>query len=237
MRKLHPVPSHIFKKLPTRLSQIFRIPYSNSLLRSTPVNALWGFNRGLPIDRFYIQEFLSQNSGLISGDVLSVGDDYYAQSLGQDKLTNSDVLHISESRKATIVADLSDAPQIPSNKFDCFLLIQTLQLIYDVGNAIQSTHRILKPGGTVLATFPGITPLKDEEWNDSWYWNFTSNSAHKMFQEYFEKDKIEVVAYGNVKAATAFLHGLSVKDCGVRGLKQRDSSFPVIITVKATKNS
>ena len=125
--------------------------------------------------------------------------------------------------------------RFPSNKFDCFLLIQTLQLIYDVRAALRTTHRILKPGGTVLATFPGITPLKDEEWNESWYWNFTAQSARKLFQEYFDKDDIEIVTNGNVKAATAFLHGLSVNDCGPRDLNVLDPSFPVTITVKATK--
>jgi len=235
MRQQAPKIELIKKKLPIKLSQMLRLPILNSLLRGTPVNREWGFERGVPIDRYYIESFLSKNSELVRGDVLSVGDDYYARRFSKNTLDNSDVLHISDSRKATIVADLSDAPQIASNKFDCFLLIQTLQLIYDVRSALETTHRILKPGGTVLATFPGITPLKDKEWNDCWYWNFTVNSAVKMFQEFFEVSEIEVLSHGNVKAATAFLHGLSVNDCGVRGLKIQDNSFPVVITVKATK--
>lgn len=225
------------KKIPIKLSQILRLPFFNSILRTTPVNPEWGFSRGVPIDRFYIENFLSKNSQMIRGNILSVGDDYYAQRYSHGALKRSDVLHISDSRNATIVADLADAPQIASNTFDCFLLIQTLQFIYDVQSAIETTHRILKPGGTVLATFSGISPLKDDEWNDSWYWNFTAISALKMFQEYFETNEIEVGSHGNVKAATAFLHGLSVKDCGVRDLSLLDSSFPVIITVKATKRS
>ena len=174
LKKLSLTKIRKLKKLPAKLSQVLKLPYFNSLLRATPVNPEWGFDRGLPIDRFYITNFLSENAELLRGDVLSVGDDYYAQKYGQSTLNNSDVLNIYESQTATIVADLTNAPQIPANKFDCFLLIQTLQLIYDVRAALKTTHRILKPGGTVLATFPGITPLKDEEWNESWYWNFTA---------------------------------------------------------------
>ena len=227
--------SRKLQKLSVKLRRKLKLPYFYSLLRTTPVNPEWGFDRGLPIDRFYITNFLSKNAELVRGNVLSVGDDYYAQKYGQSTIKNSDVLHISESQKATIVADLTNAPQISSNKFDCFLLIQTLQLIYDVRAALRTTHRILKPGGTVLATFPGITPLKDEEWNESWYWNFTAQSAHRLFQEFFDKNDIEIVTNGNVKAATAFLHGLSVKDCGPHDLNVVDPSFPVTITVKATK--
>ena len=101
------------KKLPAKLSQILKLPYFNSLLRATPVNPEWGFARGMPIDRFYITNFLSENAELVRGDVLSIGDDYYAQKYGQSTLKNSDVLHISESQEATIVADLTNAPQIP----------------------------------------------------------------------------------------------------------------------------
>jgi len=224
------------RKIQVKLSQLLRIPYLNSLLRSTPVNREWGFNRGVPIDRFYIHRFLSKNSDLLRGNVLSVGDDFYAQRYKHETLKKSDVLHISDTANATIVADLTNAPQVASNSFDCFLLIQTLQLIYDVRSAIETTHRILKPGGTVLATFPGITPLKDEEWNEFWCWNFTTTSALKLFLEFFDADEVEVLSHGNVKAATAFLHGLSVKDCGAHDLILSDSAFPVIITVKARKN-
>jgi len=34
---------------------------------------------------------------------------------------------------------------------------QTLHLIYDVRSAIRTLHRVLKPGGVLLATFPGIS--------------------------------------------------------------------------------
>lgn len=202
----------------------------------TPINSGWGFDRGQPIDRYYIENFLARQSNDVKGRVLAIGDDFYTQKFGGDHVTKSDVLHVEDNPNATIIADLTDAEHIPSDTFDCFLLVQTLQLIYEVRLALKTTYRIMKPGGVVLATFPGITPLKDEEWNNCWYWNFTALSARRLFEEVFPKENIQVETYGNALAATAFLQGLSVQDIQKEKLDYHDPCYEVTITVRAVKS-
>jgi SAM-dependent methyltransferase len=202
---------------------------------SQPICADWGFDRGQPVDRYYIENFLASQSNDIKGHVLVVGDDHYTQMFGGDRVTQSDVLHIENNPNATIVADLTEAPQIATDTFDCFLLVQTLQFIYEVRAAVQTTYRILKPGGIVLATFSGITPLKDEEWNDSWYWNFTARSAQRLFEEVFPAENIRIESHGNVLTATAFLQGLASQEIQPQKLDEADPHFPVILTVRAIK--
>lgn len=201
-----------------------------------PINSGWGFERGQPIDRYYIENFLARHSNDIRGRVLGIGDDFYIRKFGSDHVTKRDVLHIEDNPNATIIADLTDAEHIPSDSFDSFLLIQTLQLIYEVRLAIKTTYRIMKPGGVVLATFPGITPLKDEEWNNYWCWNFTAVSAKRMFEEVFPKENIQVESHGNILAATAFLQGLASEEFKKEELDNHDPSYEVIITVKAVKS-
>jgi SAM-dependent methyltransferase len=200
-----------------------------------PINSGWGFERGKAIDRYYIENFLGRHSNDIHGHVLAIGDDFYTQQFGGDRVTKSDVLHIEDNPNATIIADLTDAEHIPSNTFDCFLLLQTLQLIYEVRLALLTTYRIMKPGGIVIATFPGITPLKDEEWNNCWCWNFTALSAQRLFEEVFPSENIQVETHGNALAATAFLQGLAVQDIPKGKLDYHDRSYEVIITVRAVK--
>ena len=150
--------------------------------RLSPINSTWGFERGQPIDRYYIENFLLNHSNDIYGRVLEIGDATYTGNFGGDRVTKSDVLHVKEGNAiATIVADLTDADHIPSDTFDSFILTQTLQLIYEVRLALKTIYRILKPGGVVLATVPGITQLSDPEWRDTWYWNFTTVSARRLF--------------------------------------------------------
>ena len=144
-------------------------------------------------------------------------------------MTKSDVLHVDESNpSATIVDDLSDGDQIPSSTFDCFVLTQTLQLIYDVKAALATVYRILKPGGVVLATVPGISQISNDEWGKTWYWAFTSLSARRLFEEVFPKGSVEIEAHGNVLAATAFLQGLATGELRQDELDQADREYEML---------
>jgi glycosyltransferase involved in cell wall biosynthesis len=148
------------------------------LRRVTPFSRNWGYERGVPIDRYYIENFLAGHANDIRGRVLEIGDDTYTRRFGGERVTTRDVLHVGEGNpKATVVADLASAPQIRSDTFDCIILTQTLQLIYDTRACLGTCFRILKPGGVLLATFPGISQIDDGEWGQSWCWAFTTTSS------------------------------------------------------------
>lgn len=205
------------------------------LRRLTPVSRCWGYDRGLPIDRYYIEKFLLQYSTDIRGRVMEIGDDTYTQKFG-GRVTRSDVLHVLDGNpKATIVGDLTQADHIDSNSFDCIICTQTLHLIYDTRAAIKTLYRILQPGGILLATFPGITPISHSDWPEYWCWSFTTHSARLLFGEVFPPRSVRIDTYGNVLAATAFLQGLAVAELRKEELESRDPDYEVTITVRATK--
>jgi SAM-dependent methyltransferase len=205
------------------------------LRRVSPLSTQWGYDRGTPVDRYYIERFLQAHAADVRGRVLEIGDDSYTRCFGGDRVLSRDVLHVREGAPgATIIADLSDAGHIPSDEFDCILLTQTLQLIFDVRAALRTLRRILKPGGVLLATFPGISRIDYGEWAESWYWTFTSRSATRLFAEIFENTAIE--AHGNVLAATSFLHGLAWQELRAEELDYRDAAYEVVITARAVKS-
>jgi len=207
-----------------------------SLRRLTPINRAFGFDRGLPVDRYYIERFLSVHGGDIRGDVLEIGDDAYTRRFGGDRVTKSDVLHVTEGNpQATIVGDLTCALHIPPDSFDCVILTQTLHLIYDVRGALKTLYRILKPGGVLLATFPGISQIDHDRWGESWCWAFTHVSARRLFEETFSTANVCVEVSGNVLAAIAFLHGLAAEELRQEELDCRDSHYAVSIMVRAVK--
>src|SRR5262249_53934843 len=145
-----------------------------------PVSRHWGFDRGRPVDRYYIEAFLEQHAADVRGRVLEVGDDSYTRRFGKDRVIRRDVLHVSaDAPGATIVADLADAPHVASESFDCIILTQTLHLVYHVPAALRTLARILRPGGVLLLTVPGITPTTDDDWRSSWYWSFTAASLRR----------------------------------------------------------
>ena len=204
--------------------------------RTTPISGEFGFDRGTPIDRYYIERFLERHASEIVGRVLEVGDDSYTRRFGRARVTRSDVLHVHAGNpRATFVGDLTDAATLPENAFDCIILTQTLQLIYDVRLALARLHRALAPGGVVLVTVPGISQIDRGEWGANWYWSFTRAALERLFTEAFGRDEVVVEHYGNVFAATAFLHGLALEEVDRRKLDPFDMSYPVVVAVRARK--
>jgi glycosyltransferase involved in cell wall biosynthesis len=206
------------------------------LRRLTPLSREFGYDRGLPVDRYYIENFLARQQDDIRGRVLEVGDNSYTRRFGGTRVTTSDVLHVLDGNPtATIIADLTHADHIPSQVFDCIILTQTLHLIYDVRAAVHTLYRILKPGGILLATVPGISQLSIDEWADSWYWAFTLRAVRQLFTESFAPENLQTDAYGNVLAATAFLNGLAAEELCQEELDASDPHYQLLITIRAVK--
>jgi SAM-dependent methyltransferase len=131
----------------------------------TPLCVEFGYSRGTPIDRHYIEAFLEEHSADVHGRVLEIGDDTYSRRFGGDRITRQDVLHVRSGHpQGTISGDLADAGVLPQQTFDCIILTQTLHLIFDMTSAVKEVHAALKPGGVALITVPGISPLDRGEW-------------------------------------------------------------------------
>lgn len=213
-----------------------------SLRRLEPISRDWGDDRGGPIDRYYVTNFLDAHRTDVRGRVLEIAEDVYARWFGDDRVTQIDVLEYEkgEHPRATFVGDLSDAPHLPSDAFDCVILTQTLQLIYDLDGAIGTVHRILKPGGVALVTLPGITPVNRQDsqsWGNYWCWSFTGLSARRLFEEHFEPGEIEVETFGNVLVAASFLYGLGRSELTTRELDHHDADYEMLITLRARKSA
>jgi len=208
-------------------------------LRSvTPLSRGFGSDRGRPIDRHYIEGFLARHATDVRGRVLEFGDDAYTHRFGGDRLTKSEVLYAATGNPhATIVADIQDPDSLEVARFDCIICTQVLMYIYDTRGALRTLQRALAPGGVLLATFPGISQLSPhdmEAWGE--FWRFTSLSAARLFGETFGVDNVQVEAHGNVLAATAFLHGITVEELTLEELEYRDRDYEVIVAVRAVKN-
>ena len=208
------------------------------LARTTPYSRHFGFDRGMPIDRLYIERFLFENRDAIHGVTLEIGDDSYTRQFGEDRTTTRHVLHIDGSNPvATIVGDMSQPEILPEAAFDCAVITQTLHLIYDMRAAVRNLHNSLKPGGTLLLTTPGISQIATDQWRHNWYWSMTPAGARRLFGEAFGEDRIEVDFHGNVFAAIAFLTGAAVEEVPRRRLLVKDEAYPVVVTVRATRRS
>lgn len=220
----------------TRRPKIGTIDFGD-LARLTPISRNWGFDRGTPIDRVYIERFIAAHADDIHGRVLEVSNNGYTLHFGGQRVTRSDVLHPSEGNpRATIIADLAcPAPRL-EGLFDCIICTQTLHLIYEVRHAVTQLHHWLKPGGTLLATLPGISQICREDMEQTGdYWRFTAAAVRKMFGDEFGTDAVEVEVFGNVLAAVAFLEGIVAEDLDEAILQEHDPQFQMLMTIRATR--
>ena len=208
------------------------------LKRLEPISRRFGGDRGTPLDRYYVEGFLKRHAADICGRVLEIGEDLYTRRFGGGRIADSAILDVKSSNpNATYVADLTYCPQVPTNGFDCLILTQTLHMIYDVRAVLRTVHRILAPGGVVLATIPGISQIDSGSGRDTWFWYLTPRCAQRLFAETFGPEGVQVEPHGNVLAAVAFLHGLALEEMETCDLDVLDPLYPVITGVRAVKPS
>jgi SAM-dependent methyltransferase len=205
--------------------------------RTQPINANWGYERGTPIDRYYIGRFLQRNAGCIRGRVLEVAGNEYTVKYGGDRVAKSDILHPNKGNpRATVIADLGDPDQVTDDLFDCIICTQTLQLVFDVNSAVANLYRFLKPGGVLLMSVPGISQICREDMDITVdYWRFTTAALQRLLEVHFPPDAVRIESYGNVKASVAFLHGVSEDEVSQEELLESDPQFQLLLTVSATK--
>ena len=215
-----------------------RPPDLGALRRTTPIDPNWGYERGTPIDRVYVERFVGSHATDIRGHILEIAAPDYTTRYGTD-VQHVDILMAKEGNlDATIVADLTDAPQIPNESFDCAIVTQTLQFVYDIRSALTTLHRVLRPGGVLLATVPGITKIsriEDDEYGE--WWHYTGRSARRLAEEAFGVGNVEARSYGNVLSAAGFLSGLAVPDLPPEELTFHDPLYEVTVGVRAVKHA
>jgi SAM-dependent methyltransferase len=217
------------------LRRMRRPTWPGVLRRTSPVSHSWGFDRGTPVDRYYIEQFLSEHRDDVRGRVLEIKDSAYTDRFGTG-VEVSEVLDMDGANpRATVVADLAAADHVPSDSFDCFVLTQTLHLIYDVQAAVAHAHRILRPGGVLLVTAPVTSRILPRYGLEMDHWRFTPASCRRLFGDAFGPERVTVTAYGNVLACKAFLDGVAAEELPRRKLDVHDPYFPLVVTVRAVK--
>lgn len=231
-------------------------------LPTKPIGRWFGFERGTPIDRYYINKFLEKNRQDIKGNVAEISERTYTQYFSSGTVNKSYVLNPSHPPKnfdpflkygcnnfqkiknkftppTTIEinnADLTTGKNLPHD-IDCFICTQTLMCIFDLNKAIINSLKMIKSGGVILVTVSGISKISRYDFNRwGYYQYFTDLGLKKYFEQFLPPKNISVKTYGNVKTATAFLYGIAAQELTLKDLDSHDQDFPVTITARIKKS-
>lgn len=209
-------------------------PRWGNLRRTTPFSTVFGFDRGTPVDRYYLEGFLRANRQHITGDVLEIQSPGYTGRFGTDvRVAHS--IDIRHDFNPTYVCDLAACSDIvPSDRYDCFLLPNTLQHLRDVEPALRHALRIVKPGGVVLASAAGFVPLTADVAD---YWRLSPDGWRTLLARVWPGHELAVEGHGNCLAAVAAQFGLTVEELTPEELNVDDPRYPVLTTIFCRKRS
>jgi SAM-dependent methyltransferase len=213
-------------------------PVWSRLARPTPVSTRWGLDRGTPVDRHFIDRFLRNHEDDIRGHVLEVKDSGYTRAIGGHRVGRASVLDVDPAnRTATVIGDLSRPGAVRLEAVDCFILTQTLHVIFDVAAAAVEAVRVLAPGGVLLCTLPAVSRVSDEDGGleSGDYWRMTAAAARRLFSDLEDVADVRIETYGNVGICAAFLYGLAAEELPTAVLEHRDPWFPLLHGVRVVK--
>lgn len=206
------------------------------LRRLTPIDPGFGGGRGTLIDRRYIERFIADHAHALRGDAAEFADTRYLDRFGGDRLRTRTVLS-GEPVAGAVTIDLASA-EGPEAAFDCVVCTQVLQYVFDLRAAVDALHRMLRPGGVVIASVPTVSRCSryERERFGEW-WRMTSAGLARLFGERFGPGNVAAVGSGNILSAIAFLAGLAAEDLRDAELDHHDPDHEVVALVRATKGA
>lgn len=209
------------------------IPHWGNLRRISPLSQNFGFDRGTPVDRFYLHRFLEANRARITGRVLEVQVASYTRTYGE-AVETSHTVDIDSRFDATYTCDLANAPQIPSDYYDCFLLPNTLQHVKDLNSTLRTVLRVVKPGGAILASASGLLPLIPD--GDD-FWHLSPAGWRTALMQEWDGCDVVVEGHGNCLSAAAAMYGIALEELDHDELSAHDPRYPVLVTIACLKTS
>jgi hypothetical protein len=209
-----------------------RLPVWGNLRSESPFSDNYGFDRGTPIDRYYLHNFLSLHRAEITGNVLEVQGSGYTCQFGCG-VTNADSFDINPTVRPTFVCDLARSESIlASNRYDCCLLPNTLQHLRDLELCLVNALRVVRPGGIILASSSVLVPLIADGPD---YWRSSKVGWEQVTDRAWAGSETKIESHGNCLAALAALLGLAAEELNPAELDRQNARYPVLVTLWCRK--
>lgn len=207
-----------------------------NLRRLEPYSPSFGFDRGTPIDRFYMARFFSQHTDAFRGTAGEVADSTFLDKFGRDQISERFIIDIDPTNTdATMVADVSTPGSLPTARFDCLVIAQTLQYVANPEQAVEHCFEAVRPGGALFLVVPALTQHDAHEPLEGDYWRFWPAGVVHMLRRACPGAVHTVAGYGNLVTAIAFLQGLSAEELTDQELAHQDPRYPIVICARVDK--
>jgi len=206
----------------------YGLPRWGNLRRTTPFSSTYGFERGTPIDRYYLHKFLNAHRQHIAGDVLEIQANSSTERFGHD-LTRADSFDIEPRFAATYLCDFAHSSDvIPDHAYDCLLLPNTLTHFRELDLCLAHALRVVRRGGIILASAAGLLPLTGDVPD---YWRLTPHGWREKLTAAWAGSTLEIAGHGNCLSTVGAQMGLASEELSPAELDVQDPRFPVLTTI------
>ncbi len=192
----------------------------------------FGYSRGTPIDRHYLNLFLSGARSEIHGRTLEIGGTAAnAERYGLIAVSEFVTVDVSADVSADLIADVQDPGVFAPGSFDSILAFFVLEHCEDPRKVVDNVHRWLKPGGRFFCVVPTAQRVHDAPRD---YRRILPDALASLLSPFGD---CQHEIYGNLATTLASLTGLAVEELQAALLEPSDPRYPVVACARARKGS
>jgi SAM-dependent methyltransferase len=200
------------------------------LRRLVPLCPRFGFSRGTPIDRYYLDRFVERIRPEVTGDVVELGGrDSNRESYGLIGATRYRGLDQRARSSVSLAGDAHDSSILPERSLDAVLAFNVLEHCHSPWLVAENMGRWLRPGGKAFCMVPSAQRLHRMAED---YWRPLPAALPLLFTG-FSATRLEV--FGNPLTTLAALLGIAVEELSQRELDATHPDYPVASCIVATR--
>lgn len=200
------------------------------LRRVAPFDPMFGFTRGTPIDRYYLDRFIEHIRPEVRGAVLEIGGSRANREKYRfDAAIEYRAMDVQRSPDVDLVGDAHDRGAIPPGTLDAIVIFNVLEHCARPWIVAENLHAWLRVGGKVFAMVPSVQRVHGRPKD---YWRPYPDGMEALFA-HFARSRLFV--YGNPLTSLAATMGIAVEELSTDELDRVNAAYPVATCVVAEK--
>lgn len=196
--------------------------------RRWPFSQRFGFDRGAPVDRYYLRPFVRSIRASVRGRCLEIGGFVNNNDGYRFRVDEFRTLELPKAGiAADFLGDAADRTVFEDGRWDSILAFHVLEHCADPFAVVRNMRAWLAPGGHVYVVVPCAQRLHNFPGD---YWRFMPDGLRVLFKDF---SSVAVSTYGNPLSLVSSYLGLSHTELTAEEMEFRHPDFPVIACVVA----
>ena len=200
------------------------------LRRANPFCPRFGYSRGSPIDRYYLNLFVAEIRDQVRGDVVEVGgNNCNKNEYGFSRASRYRGLDVVASPGVDLVGDAAQPQCLPPSSLDGLVIFNVLEHTPRPWEIVANMRLWLREGGVACCMVPNAQRLHKAPED---YWRPLPAALMEMFTGWSER---RLYQYGNPVSTVASLMGIAAEELKEAELLDYHPDYPVVSCIFAKK--